>query len=634
MRTLRDLVALGLCFVVSVPQVWAQQQGIEPIRPPGIILKRPYLPVAVPPIRLANSERMKLLIRAGKLYLTAHDAIALALENNIDIESARYNATLLSWNLERAQAGGALPGVPSGATQSATIQNGQGVLGAQQAAGVQVAGSRGGASATTNATVTQVGPVTANLDPSFQESTSFSHRTSPQPNAVASVTSILIQGARNSSGSYQQGFLTGGGVSVTYADHFLNENAPTDTLNPSVAPTLSISVQHNLLQGFGVAVNARSITVAKMNLQDSDLNFKTQVTRTVVNVLNTYYSLAGADDDVKAKQGALDTAQRFYDESRRRLELGALAELDVTTAQNQVATSKQALINSQATRRQQELQLKNLISRTGIGDPVVAAVEIVPVDHLVIPATDDIPPIKDLVKQALNNRSDLIVERGNLKTTEISNLGTKNGLLPTAQVFTTRTNAGLAGVPRTASFGGVTFTADPYFAGGTGAALGQIFRQNFPTESIGIFGQAQIHDRQAQADYAIDELSLRQQQLVTAKDMNQAQVDVTNSVVALRQARARYDAAVQSRILQQQLFDAEEKKFTLGASTPYDVVVQQRDLATAQSAELSALVTYQAARISLDQTIGATLDVNHVVLGEAQTGKISQASELPATLPQ
>jgi outer membrane protein TolC len=164
--------------------------------------------------------------------------------------------------------------------------------------------------------------------------------------------------------------------------------------------------------------------------------------------------------------------------------------------------------------------------------------------------------------------------------------------------------------------------------------LREVPAQNFPTESIGIFGQAQIHDRQAQADYAIDELSLRQQQLVTAKDMNQAQVDVTNSVVALRQARARYDAAVQSRILQQQLFDAEEKKFTLGASTPYDVVVQQRDLATAQSAELSALVTYQAARISLDQTIGATLDVNHVVLGEAQTGKISQASELPATLPQ
>jgi outer membrane protein TolC len=634
-KTYRQIYALTLALTLPISQTWAQQQSIEPVRPSGTVLKRPYLPVEVPPIRLQNSERMKILIRAGKLYLTAHDAIALALENNIDIENARYNSVLLSWNLERAQAGGALPGVPSGASQSASIQNGQGVLGSQQAAGVQIAGSRGGSSGTSNATVAQVGPVTANLDPTIQESSTFSHRTNPQPNAVQSVTPVLIQNARNSSVSYQQGFLTGGGVTVTYADHYLSENAPTDVLNPSVAPTLSISVQHNLLQGLGVAVNKRSITVAKMNLDDSDLNFKTQVTRTVVNVLNTYYSLVADDDDMKAKQSALETAGRFLDESRKRLELGALAELDVTTAQNQEASSRQALIASQSTRRQQELQLKNLISRTGIGDPLIANVDIVPVDHLVIPASDDIPPLKDLVKQALANRSDLLVERGNLKQTEISNLGTLNGLLPTAQAFSTHTNAGLAGTPRlvTPLNGGAPYTADNYYAGGTGNALGQIFRRNFPTENIGVFMQAQVHDRQAQADYGIDQLSLRQQQLTTAKDMNQAQVDVANSVVALRQARARYDAGVQSRILQEQLFDAEEKKFNLGASTPYNVVVQQRDLAAAQASELSALATYQAARISLDQMTGATLEVNHVSLGEAQTGIVGQPAVLPASLP-
>jgi outer membrane protein len=634
-------LTVALCCVLPVSQTWAQQQsaatpvlGIEPIRPTAIILKRPYVPVEVPPVRLANSDRLKILIRAGKLYLTVHDAIALALENNIDIENARYNPSLLAWNLERAEAGGALPGVPSGASQSASIQNGQGVLGAQQAAGVSIAGSRGGSSGTTNATVSQVGPVTANLDPSIQESTSFVHRTLPQPNVVNSVTAVLVQGARNYSGSYQQGFLTGGGVTVTYADHYLNENAPTDTLNPSVAPTLSISVQHNLLQGLGVAVNARNITVAKMNLQDSDLNFKTQVTRTVVNVLNSYYALAGDYDDLKAKQNALETARRFFNESKQRLDLGALAQLDVTTADNQVAISQQALINSQSTLRQQELQLKNMISRTGLNDPLIAEAEVVPLDQLVIPANDEIPPIKDLVKQALANRSDLIVERGNLKSTEISNLGTLNGLLPTAQVFATQSNAGLAGTPRVVQSQNGTYTSDPYLVGGIGNALGQVFRHNYPTQSVGVFAQLQVYDRQAEADYAIDQLSLRQQQLTTAKDMNQAQVDVTNSVVALRQARARYDAAVQSRILQQQLFDAEEKKFTLGASFPYNVVVQQRDLATAQSAELAALVTYQNARTSLDQTTGVVLEVNHISLSDAEKGKIPQASALPATLPR
>ena len=107
------------------------------------------------------------------------------------------------------------PACPAAHRNRHRSQSGQGVLGAQQAAGVQIAGSRGGSSGTTNATVSQVGPVTANLDPSIQESTTFSHRTSPQPNAVLSVTPVLIQGARNYTGSYQQGFLTGGSVTVS-----------------------------------------------------------------------------------------------------------------------------------------------------------------------------------------------------------------------------------------------------------------------------------------------------------------------------------------------------------------------------------------------------------------------------------
>jgi outer membrane protein len=424
-------------------------------------------------------------------------------------------------------------------------------------------------------------------------------------------------------------------LSINYNYHYVNENGALDVLNPSVAPGLSFSLQQNLLQGLGIKLNERNITVAKMNLADSDLNFKTQVAGVVVNVLNAYYSLVGDYEDLKAKQDALDTARRFFDESKRRFDLGALAQLDVTTADNQVAVGQLAFVNSQAAVAQQQLQLKNLISRTGPGNALIADVDIVPVDQLVIPSTDDLPPVKNLVETALANRSDLIVERGNVKSAEISALGTLNGLLPSAGVNVSRSTAGLAGAPKTVTLapGFPPFTSDPYFKGNVGTALGQVFRQNFPSEGIFVFGAVQIYDRAAQADHAIDQLSLRQQQLITARDMNQAQVDVTNSVVALRQARARYEAAVQSRILQQQLLDSEEKKFNLGASTPYNVIVQQRDLAAAQSSELAARVSYQSARISLDQTTGATLEVNHISLGEAETGKISQNSSLPAVLP-
>jgi len=115
----RRCVASFCCLLTALP-CWAQQVtdiGVEPVRPSAPILWRPYKAVTVPPVRLSDSDRIKVLIHAGKLYLTLHDAIALAIENNIDIENARYNIPLMAWNLERSQAGGALPGVPSGSSQ-------------------------------------------------------------------------------------------------------------------------------------------------------------------------------------------------------------------------------------------------------------------------------------------------------------------------------------------------------------------------------------------------------------------------------------------------------------------------------------------------------------------------------------
>jgi outer membrane protein TolC len=584
----------------------------------------------IPPVRVANSGRLRDLVRAATLYLTAQDAIALALENNIDIEVARYNPLVSAWQLERAQAGGALPGVPSNASQAGSVASGQGILGSRAAAGVSTNAANNNGNGAGNATISQIGPITQTLDPSIQGSSTFSHTTTPQADVVQSLLPILISNTRVYTGSYQQGFLTGGAINVSYSDHYLNENAPTDVLNPSVAPNVSFAFQHNLLQGFGVAVNARNITVAKMNLKISDLNFKTQVIGTVTSVLNLYYALVVDYEDVRAKKSAVEAAERFYEESQQRLQLGSLSPLDLTTAESQAASSQNDLVVSQTNLEQQELQLKNALSRTGVMDPVLASVEIMPLDQIVIPEKDDLPPIKELVARALANRSDLAAERASIKTAEVSALGTKNGVLPSLQVFGAESQAGLAGTPKTVTAAGVSETANPYFTGGIGTALSQVFQRDFPTERIGAFVQAPVFNRQAQADSGIDQLQLRQTQLTTQRDLNQVAVDVSNYVVALRQARARYAAAAQNRILQQQLLDAEQEKFGLGASTPYNVIQQQRDLAAAQSTEIAALAAYGNARVALDQTLGTTLETNHVSIEDARAGKTARVSTPPA----
>ena len=616
----RQCLAVWLCSAC----VWAQSVSIEPVRPKAPVFWRPYLAATVPPVRLGNSTRLHDLIRGGNLYLTAQDAIALALENNIDIEVARYGSIMAEWQLERAEAGGALPGVPSGAAQASSVASGQGVAGSQAAAGVSSTGASAGAGRGGNATISQIGPVTQNLDPIFQETSAFSHVSTPQFNTTQSFTPVLISNTRVYTGSLQQGLLSGGTASVNFSDHYLNENAPTDLLNPSVAPVLSFSFQHNLLRGFGRAVNGRTITVAKINVRTSDVSFKSQVIAVVANVLNRYYSLAATVEDVKAKQSALDLAQQLYEDNQKQVQVGSLAPLDVTSAESQVAASKRDLVISQTTVQQQEVQLKNLLSRTGTAVPLLATAHIIPTDRIAVPANDDLPSPENLIQTAIANRPDLALQKANLEAAQVSALGTRNGILPNAVVIAGESQAGLAGEPHALIVPGVgTQRPDPYFVGGIGNALGQVFRRNFPTERVGAFAGAPIHNRQAQADFGIDQLSLRQSELSNQKSLSQVEVDLLNSVVALRQARARYDAAVQNQKLQQELLTAEQKKLSLGSSTPFNVVQQQRDLAAGQSAVISAMATYSSARVALDQTLGTTLEANHVTIAEAKSGQVT-----------
>jgi outer membrane protein len=634
--TYRSLRA-AWCCVCSLALLCAQdatpETNIQPVRPSVPFLK-PYLPAQVPPIRLANSGRFGNLVRAGMLYLTVQDAIALALENNIDIEVARYNPIVAEWQLERARAGGALPGVPSGASQVGSVANGQGVVGSQAAAGVTTGANGGSGAIASNATISQIGPITQTLDPTLQESTVFSHQTTPQSNGVQSILPVLISNTRASTWAYQEGFLTGGNATVTYKDSYLNENAPTDVLNPSSAPSLSVTVQQNLLRGFGIAVNSRTIRVSQLNVEASDLNFKTQLSNVVNQVLNLYYGLSAVYEDIRAKSNAVEVAQKLYENSNLQERAGTLARLDVTTAEAQLATAQYDLVISQSNLREQELQLKNLLSRTGVADPVLASVQIVPLDRIEVPQIDELPPLNDLVQTALANRSDLAAERLGVTSSEISALGTRNGILPLLMAIGAESAAGLAGTPRTVLTRRGVQTADPYFNGGIGDAVGQVFRRNFPTNRVAAFFQTPVGNGQAQADYAIDQLQLRQSQIQLSKNLNQVAVDISNYSVAMRQARGRYRAAVQTRILQQQLLDAEQKKLAGGVSTPFSVVQQQRDFVAAQSAEIAALVEFSNARVALDQTLGTTLDVNHVSIEDARSAKVQRVSSLTEPAPR
>lgn len=586
-------------------------------------LTRPYRARAVPPINLTNSSRLETLVRAGNLYLSAQDVVALAIENNIDVEVQRYGPLLAREVLKRAQAGGVLRSVGVGVAagpQSVSLQ------GVNVNAGGATVSTAGAGVSSGGGILTQLGPGIPALDPTVSAFANFQHLSIPQSNTVLTGTTGLVQDIRTYQAAYQQNWSFGLSAQLSYASQYTKVNSQFFSLNPYTSGQLDLQITQNLLQGFGSAVNGRNIRVQKNNLKVTDLQFKSQLITTISAVLNLYWDLVSMVQDVRAREQGLQTAQQLLEDNKKQVQIGSLAEIEVTRAESQLYAAKQDLIVSQTNLAQQETVLKNALSRSGVAVLDLAEVHVVPLDKIEVPKNDEIRPVDDLVIEALSKRLEIEQGRINLESNKLNLVGIKNSLKPTLNAFAELTNNGLTG-DLTAL--GALQPGVGYLAGGYGNLLAQIARRNFPNYSAGFSLNIPLRNRANQSDYVTSLIEIRQNELNLQKNVSQVRVDVQNAVIGVRQARARYDAAVQARVLAQQTLEADQKKFSLGAATPFQVVQDQRDLATAQNSEVQAMANYTHARISFDQALGTTLEVNHVSMGEALAGQVSSQPGKP-----
>ncbi|MCU1273965.1 MAG: outer rane efflux protein, partial [Bryobacterales bacterium] len=629
MYRFKSLLAVLCCLLVLVPHLGAQTPGNQ-LNPPKLEtgggafswITRPYRAPDIPAIDLANTNRLDSLLRAGKLYLSLQDAIALALENNLDISVQRYAPEIADANILRARAGGFLRGVsssilpgPTSATQTGP-QTGINQSAAQQASGLQTSG---------NILISQTGSPIPNLDPTIQGLMRWQHQTTPQTSTFVTGTNALFQRSDIGNFTYNQGFLTGTAVSLGYSGSRLFSNNTSADFNPATLGSLTFNFTQHLLQGFGVAVNSRQIHIAKNQRELSDMVFKQQVIETVSAVMNLYWDLVAFNQDVRVKQQALATSERLYNDNKKQVEIGTLAPIEIVRAEAEVASRQQDLTISETQVLQQETILKNALSKNGVASPSVAEAHLVPTDHITIPAVEPIQPIQDLTANALRSRPELSQSRIQVEDQKISIRGSRSALLPTLDLVANLNNNGLAGQPNLVPslIPGRPRTYDPFFIGGAGTVLTQLFSRNFPDYGIGFNLNIPLRNRSARADIITDELTLRQQQISLQRQENQIRVEVQNAVIGVQQARARYQAAQKARVLQEQTVDAEQKKYELGASTIYNVILTQRDLLQAQSNEVAALSAYSKARVEMERATGRTLEKNNISLDEAFRGSVS-----------
>ena len=626
----RPLVSL-VCLAWGCP-LFAQSSEVSIQTPPpppvaGRVLAPFHLERRiVAPAKLTNSPRLQTLVRNGSLYLSVQDVIALVLENNLDIAVQRYSPVLAREVLRRAQGGGYLRQVDTPVIPGPTSVSTAGVsTNANGLAGGAGIGSGGGV-------VSSIGPNPPNLDPGVFANAQFGHLTQPQTNTFLNQTTALINSYRVFNFGYSQAFVTGTSMQFTAVSSrsFLNSASPL--FNPSLSGYLDFQVAQNLLQGLSRGVNDRYIRVAKNNMKVSDVQFKLQVATTVSAALNLYWDLVSFNDAVRIKEEALKTAQQLYEGNQKQVEIGALPAVEVTRAAAEVSATKEDLLFAQTNVEQQEIVLKNAISRNSTENSSLDDVHIVPLDRVEVPAAEEIRPVPDLIQEALANRQEIVRAKIDIQSNQILARGDRNGLLPSLQAFAELTNHGLAG-PANPLYNNCCGAPNSFFIGGAGTALSQMFRRNFPDYSAGVSLTIPIRNRSAQADYVTDELQLRQSELQMQRAINQVRVDVKTATIGLQQARARYQTAVDTRKLAEQSLANEQRRFQFGVSTVALVIQAQRDLAAGEDGEVQALANYTHARIGFDMALGRTLDVNHISIDEAAQGRVQRESSLPDPEP-
>jgi outer membrane protein TolC len=647
----RSILAAVLCTVVALP-AFGQTQGFVLQNNGGIVnrLTRPYRVKRVGPALFQDSDRIEKLMRAGSIYLSLRDVIALALENNLDIEVARYDPKLALADLQRASAGQLLRNLSSSLSAGPSSAS-LGVLAGASQVNSAGASSSGGSTGgiLSGISVQLAGSSIPNTEPYAYVAAGFYHSTSIETSTVFTGTSALVQQYKSLVYGVQQSYWTGTTVSLGVSSVFdYNQNATTALFNPIDTGSLSLSITQNLLNGFGLAVNKRAYHKAQNNLRANDLQFKAQVIATVTNVVNLYWDLVSFNDQLKVSQQTLQLDTQLYEDNNRRAELGAIAPIDVIQAEADMKAQQQDVVARESQVLQQEMILKSVITRSGLDNPAIALARIVPTDHIDVPAQEPVIPIQDLVTQAIATRPEVEQNAIALENARLDLLGTKNNLLPTLALSANFSNAGQAG--------SITSVPQPYYnsagqllgykqltnsdvnsflLGGYGTVLGQMFSRNFPNYNVGFTLTVPIRNRSNQADEITNELQYRQQQIQDKELHNNIKLSVMNNWTALRNSRAAYDTSVVARKLQDETLAGTRRKYELGTATILDVVIAQRDDTTRRLSEVDSLVQLQHARTNLEQSLGKILDDYDVSLDEAKSGVVAREPDLiPAVLQQ
>jgi len=609
---------------------------------------QPYTPQELAQPNFGNSPRIDSLMRDGKIYISIDDAIALALENNLDLDIARYNLNIAEADLLRAKSGASILGVNTGIIQNTP---GGGVGGFGNAVGSGTGGTTiasGGAGTGTNGLVSStlgVGAPITSFDPALTGTIQLD-KNDTESVSVFSPVPVVAQNTYTTNFGYTQGFEWGGALTGAFNNTHLTTNNPTSLLTPQLGSSFQFRFTQNLLQGFGFLPNTRFIRIARNNREISDVAFRLQIITTVDQIENMYWDLVYAYENVRVQQESLTYAQKALEDSKRQAQVGTVPPIQVVSSQSTVATDQQNLIVAQNNLQLQQLLMKNALSRS-IEDPVLAEADVIPTSIMLVPQEESITPIQDLINDALRHRAELVESRIDLQSRDISNKAVRNAMLPTLQAFAYYGGSGVGGdvnalVPNCSTTSG-SFCFNPAKAPppfqtsnsvGYGGTLNQLFNATAPDKGVGLALTIPLRNRLAQSNQVRAALEYRQAEVRQRQLENQVRIEVRNAQFDVRQNRAAVQAAQSAVDLARQTLDADQQKLKVGLTTQTAILQDAATLTTGESNLVSAKAAYEKSRIELDRATGLLLDHAGIDVADATRGQVTHLPNVPYVAPR
>jgi outer membrane protein len=646
----------------DVPAAPMPQTAPVPAQPQAVHLRdyskpRPAFPHFLQPYRaqqvaqpnLGNSPRIDSLMRDGKIYLSIDDAVALALENNLDIDIARYNLNIADTDYLRAKSGANILGVNAGIVQN-TPGGGVGGLGGTVGSGtggttVAPSGVGTGTNGLVSSTLGIGSPITS-FDPVLTGTVQLD-KNDTESVSVFSPVPVVAQNTYTANFAYTQGFQWGTSVTAGFNNTHVTSNNPTTLLTPDLSSNFQFKITQNLLQGFGSLPNLRFIRIAKNNREISDVAFRLQIITTVDQIEDMYWDLVYAYENVRVQQEALTYAQKALTDTKQQAQVGTVPPIQVVSAQSTVSTDEQNLILAQNNLELEKLLVKNALSRS-IEDPVLAEADVIPTSSMQIPREEAVVPTQDLINEALAHRAELVESRIDLNSRDLSSKAVRNALLPTLDAFAYYGGSGVGGninplVPSCTAAPGAKYCYTPgenpppfqtATSVGYGGTLNQLVNSTAPDKGVGLTLNIPLRNREAQANQVRAELEYRQAQVRLHQLENQVRIEVRNAQFDVKQNRASVQAAQYAVDFARQTLDADQQKLKVGLTTTTAILQDASVLTTSESNLVSAKAAYEKSRIELDRATGLLLDHSGIDVADATRGQVTHLPQVPYVVPR